>query len=315
MLHFTFLGTSSGVPSLTRNVSGLAVKNTQTKSWVLVDAGEGTQHRIQQAKLPLKYLQAICITHVHGDHCYGLIGLLASIGMSGRTAPLTLIAPKAIDKWLKTTSQLTELYLPYPIKFVDVTHIQNGYELDNHTTLTSYPLHHRVPSYAFGITATQTQRKLNTQKLLDIGVPKGKIWGSLQSGEDIEFDGQIFKSQDYVICTQQQVHAIVGGDNDQPSLLKQACQTTDLLIHEATYTQEVLEKVGASPMHSSAKMVAEFAEKHIPHLILTHFSPRYHDKMHLIEKETRTYFNGVFFLANDFDEYLLSADKKVSLII
>ena len=88
MLEFTFLGTSSGVPTLTRNVSGLAIHYGKTKDWILVDAGEGTQHRVQQAKLSLQHLKAICITHVHGDHCYGLMGLLASAGMNGRKDPI-----------------------------------------------------------------------------------------------------------------------------------------------------------------------------------------------------------------------------------
>lgn len=314
MLHFTFLGTSSGVPSLTRNVSGLAIKNTQNKSWILIDAGEGTQHRIQQAKLSLKHLQAICITHVHGDHCYGLIGLLASTGMSGRTEPLTLVAPKEIHTWIQTTAQLTELYLPYKIQFIDVTTIQDGYELDNTLTLTSYPLHHRVPSYAFGITATHCQKKLDTQKLIEIGLPKGKAWGDLQNGHDVVHNEQTLNSKDYVTISEQRVHAVVGGDNDELPLLKHACQTADLLIHEATYTQEILEKVGAYPMHSSAKMVAEFAEQEqLPALILTHFSPRYHDEkgMSQLKEEIQTYYSGVFFMADDLNEYLLNSEGQV----
>jgi ribonuclease Z len=84
-----------------RNVSALAIRNSKNKDWILVDAGEGTQHRIQQAKLSLQNLVAICITHVHGDHCYGLVGLLASAGMNARTAPLTIIAPKKFNNGLK----------------------------------------------------------------------------------------------------------------------------------------------------------------------------------------------------------------------
>lgn len=118
MLHFTFLGTSSGVPTLSRNVSGLAVRNSKNKDWILVDTGEGTQHRIQQARLSLQNLIAICITHVHGDHCYGLVGLLASAGMNARTKPLIVIAPKEIQQWFEITAQLTDLHLPYSIKFM-----------------------------------------------------------------------------------------------------------------------------------------------------------------------------------------------------
>ena len=130
MLHFTFLGTSSGVPTLTRNVSALAIRNSKNKDWILVDAGEGTQHRIQQAKLSLQNLVAICITHVHGDHCYGLVGLLASAGMNARTAPLTIIAPKEIQQWIEVTAQLTDLHLPYPLNFINVNEAAQILQID-----------------------------------------------------------------------------------------------------------------------------------------------------------------------------------------
>ena len=115
MLKLTFLGTSAGVPTKQRNVTALAVEslnpyasNTQnatqskkSRPWVLVDCGEGTQQQLLHTKLSLHQLQAICITHVHGDHCYGLPGLLASAAMSGRCEPLIIVAPKAIATLLE----------------------------------------------------------------------------------------------------------------------------------------------------------------------------------------------------------------------
>lgn len=100
------------------------------------------------------------------------------------------------------------------------------------------------------------------------------MWGHLKQGYNIEFDGQTLKAQDFIKIQNQQVHAIIGGDNDQPELLANACKDAQLLIHESTYLQTVLDKVGKGPMHSSAKMVAEFAEhQSLSNLILTHFSP------------------------------------------
>ncbi|ESK55260.1 ribonuclease Z [Acinetobacter tjernbergiae DSM 14971 = CIP 107465] len=262
MLHFTFLGTSSGVPTLTRNVSGLAIRNSNNKDWILVDAGEGTQHRIQQAKLSLQSLVAICITHVHGDHCYGLVGLLASAGMNARTAPLTIIAPKQIQQWIEITAQLTDLHLPYPLKFIDVNEATQIQQLTDELSIQAHPLSHRVPSFAFSIIAQYTQKKLDTQALIQLGVPKGKVWGYLQQGLDLQFNEQTLKAVDFIQIQTQRVHAIVGGDNDRPELLAQACQDAQLLIHESTYTQTILDKVGSGPMHSSAKMVAEFKQSH-----------------------------------------------------
>ena len=158
MLHFTFLGTSSGVPTLTRNVSGLAIRNSKNKDWILVDAGEGTQHRIQQAKLSLQNLVAICITHVHGDHCYGLIGLLASAGMNARTAPLTIIAPKEIQQWIEVTAQLTDLHLPYPLNFIDVNKATQIQQITDELSIQAHRLSHRVDRKSTRLNSSHSQQ-------------------------------------------------------------------------------------------------------------------------------------------------------------
>ncbi|MGR0303905.1 ribonuclease Z [Acinetobacter beijerinckii] len=315
MLHFTFLGTSSGVPTLTRNVSALAVRNSKNKDWILVDAGEGTQHRIQQAKLSLQTLIAICITHVHGDHCYGLVGLLASAGMNARTAPLTIIAPKEIQQWIDVTAQLTDLHLPYPLHFIDVNEATKIQPLTDELSIQAHPLSHRVPSFAFSIITQYTQKKLDTQALIQLGVPKGKAWGDLQQGKDIQFNDQSLKASDFIQTHIQRVHAIVGGDNDQPELLAQSCQDAQLLIHESTYTQAILDKVGSGPMHSSAKMIAEFAQQQgLSNLILTHFSPRHQDSagQQAITEEVQACYQGNFYLAQDFDQFSLDETGQLS---
>ncbi|WP_109440686.1 ribonuclease Z [Acinetobacter haemolyticus] len=308
MLHFTFLGTSSGVPTLARNVYALAVRNSKNKDWILVDVGEGTQHRIQQAKLSLQSLVAICITHVHGDHCYGLVGLLASAGMNARTTPLTIIAPKEIQQWIEITAQLTDLHLPYPLHFIEVNEAIQILPLTDELSIQAHPLSHRVPSFAFSIIAQHTQKKLDTQALIKLSIPKGKVWGDLQQGLDIEFNGQTLKATDFIQLQTKRVHAIVGGDNDCPELLASACQDAQLLIHESTYTQAILDKVGSGPMHSSAKMVAEFAQQQdLNNLILTHFSPRHQDYagQRTIAEEVRQYYQGNFYLADDFEQFSL----------
>ncbi|MGP5176966.1 MULTISPECIES: MBL fold metallo-hydrolase [Psychrobacter] len=134
MLKLTFLGTSAGVPTKQRNVTALAIEclnphisgsqqgsqNKKSRPWLLIDCGEGTQQQLLHTKLSLRQLTAICITHVHGDHCYGLPGLLASAAMSGRREPLTLIAPKAISALLDAFILHTELYLPFTLNFASI---------------------------------------------------------------------------------------------------------------------------------------------------------------------------------------------------
>lgn len=168
MLHLTFLGTSAGMPTKHRNVTALAVSSvnlpkkrkvegsvsevvkTETVSignenqtakrylkspWVLIDCGEATQHQILQTPLAVRQLAAICITHVHGDHCYGLPGLLASMAMANRKDELTILAPKAIKGMLDAIQIATDLTLPYPIKFIAIedalTELNNMADSDN----------------------------------------------------------------------------------------------------------------------------------------------------------------------------------------
>lgn len=316
MLRFIFLGTSSGVPTLSRNVSGLAIKSILSKQWILVDAGEGTQHRLQHTNLSLHDLGVICITHAHGDHCYGLPGLLASAGMNKRQAPLLLIAPKQVHDWVRATITLTDLHLSYDIQYIENSHITAPLEILLGVTVQSHPLHHRVASHAFSIVAQHTQRKLNAERLKTLGIPRGALWGQLQQGQDIIFNGQPIYSNDVVMLSTQQVCAVIAGDNDQPELLADICCQADVLIHEATYTQATLNKVGSSPMHSSAQMTAGFAQTvHVPNLILTHFSPRYHhtDGLQPLWDEARSHYQGTLFLASDLDEYVLTPDAQLTL--
>jgi len=112
-MEITLLGTSSGTPTKTRNVSGTAIRKANSKSWYLVDCGEGTQHQILRTNLSLNHLQTIFITHIHGDHCYGLPGLLASAALSGRTVPLTIVGPRAINDFFTAIQKTTQLRLSY----------------------------------------------------------------------------------------------------------------------------------------------------------------------------------------------------------
>jgi len=121
-MEIVFLGTSSGVPTKTRNVSATVVKRQDKKAWFLVDCGEGTQHQILHTKLALNHLSAIFITHVHGDHCFGLPGLLASASMSGRTEPITVIAPTEIKSFILSSQKVSDTFLTFELTKFQKSH-------------------------------------------------------------------------------------------------------------------------------------------------------------------------------------------------
>ncbi|MES2900648.1 MAG: ribonuclease Z [Pseudomonadota bacterium] len=317
MFTLTFLGTSSGVPTKNRNVTALALETSLGRDWWLVDCGEATQHRLQYIPLTVHNLAGICITHVHGDHSYGLPGLLASASMTGRTRPLILIAPLAVRAWLDATMLHTELFLPYPIIHIDVADT----ELVNESAglrITRHPLSHRAASVGFRFAMESFKWKLDKEALLAAGVPAGPLWGQLHAGQDVQLDdGAMFRAADFRIGKTERAAVVIGGDNDEPALLSAACEGAQLLVHEATYTEAMLQKVGPGPTHSSVQRVAQFAAaRALPNLILTHFSPRYDTREGMMEldAEARLHYSGNLFMARDFDKYALDADGVVRLI-
>lgn len=320
-MEFIFLGTSSGTPTKTRNVSGIAVKMATSKSWYLVDCGEGTQHQILRTKLSLNSLKVIFITHVHGDHCYGLPGLLASATMLGRKKPLTIIGPSAIKELLETIQQITQMRLSYEINFINVEKVSELIDVKQFD-IEVVTLSHRVASFAYSFIEKDLKPKLNIDKLKQDGIKAGPVWGDLQKRKDVLLsNGNQLKAKDYLIETTNRRKIIVSGDNDNPSLLTESAKQANVLIHEATYTEYVAEKVGKLPQHSCAKTVAQFAsDTSIPNLILTHFSPRYQDinkdngSITEIESEAKNFYAGNLFLANDFDLFHLNMDGTLNKI-
>jgi len=316
-MEFQFLGTSSGTPSKTRNVSGLALRGPGG-GWSLVDCGEGTQHRILNTTLSLHDLRAIFITHLHGDHCYGLPGLLASAGMLNRTAPLALVGPPALRTFIDGVMATSELGLPYPLDYIAVDGLAGTPVLPD-LAVDAIALSHRMPSWAYRFTERTVERKLDAARLRAAGIAPGPVWGALQQGLDAVLDdGRVLHAADWLLAPRKARTVIVGGDNDDPSLLLEAARTAEVLIHEATYTEEVLLKVGPGPMHSSALRVARMAQAaRLPNLVLTHFSPRYQDgagplSMGALEAEARGVYAGSLFLARDFDRYVLGRDGTLA---
>ncbi|WP_165856304.1 ribonuclease Z [Marinobacter sp. JSM 1782161] len=317
-MQFTFLGTSAGTPTRQRNVTGLALQHGGPKGWYLVDCGEGTQHQLQRTHHSLVQLRAIFITHVHGDHSFGLPGLLASASMAGRTEPLPLIAPGPIKAYVETALAATDSHLGYDIEFIEV-HADGFQWQDGHVHVTTAALSHRVPTVAYVFTERHLERQLLTDRLRADCIEAGPSWGELQRGRDVTLDdGRVLRSDDYTAIHRTPRRVVVGGDNDTPECLREACEGAQVLIHESTYTQAVSDHVGPKPQHSSAEQVARFAEAvGLPNLVLTHFSSRYqfnHPSAPLIdeiEQEARRFYSGNLNLARDFDRYRLERDGRL----
>jgi len=313
-MEILFLGTSAGTPTRQRNMSGLALRLRGARQWVLVDCAEGTQHRVLRTPLSLMSLRAVFITHLHGDHCYGLPGLLASAGMLGRSEPLTIVGPPPLRAMIEAIMAASELTLPYPLTFLTPHELEDPALLQDSLpdlAVEATALSHRIPCWAYGFTESALERRLDSDKLRADAIPSSALWGELQRGRDVTLeDGRRIAAHDYLLAPRRARRIVVAGDNDTPELLATAAHGADVLVHEATYTEEVLLKVGPGPQHSSALRVARFAQgAGVRNLVLTHFSPRYQDggplPLSLLEDEARAEFDGHLVLARDLDHFVL----------
>lgn len=318
-MDLLFLGTSSGTPTRTRNVSGLALLEDKGRGWYLIDCGEATQHQVLRTSLSLHELRAIFITHVHGDHCYGLPGLLASAAMSGRRELLHIVAPAGIEEWVETTLSLTRTHLPYPLQFHSVESL--GQWRSPYLRVEATELSHRVPSYAYRFTEARPDVRLDVERLDAEGVTRGPLWGHLARGEEVIHDGRLLKADDYLLAGRPPRCVVVGGDNDQPELLRESCRHAQVLVHEATYTRDVAEKGRSGHGHSNAQAVAEFAESAgLASLVLTHFSARYQNDparspcIEDVRTEAQASYTGRLFLAADLQRYHLDVSGSLRVL-
>jgi len=301
-------------------MTAIAIRTRGARHWSLVDCAEGTQHRLLRTRLSPVTLRAIFITHLHGDHCYGLPGLLASAGMLGRTEPMAIVGPPPLRGMIECIMEATQLGLPYPIEWVaidDLPHTDILPDLRVHATALS----HRIACWAYSFTEAAVERKLDIERLKEGGIPPGPAWGEIQQGRNVVLpDGRAVVAEQYLEPPRRSRKVIIAGDNDSPELLAREAAGADLLVHEATYTEAILHKVGPGPQHSSASMVARVAQgAALPNLILTHFSPRYQDRegpltLDDIEREAREHYTGNLALARDLASYELRKDGSLHLL-
>jgi ribonuclease Z len=312
-MDLLFLGTSAGVPTKARNVSATAVIEASGRHWYLIDCGEGTQHRLLQTPLSIRDLRGIFITHVHGDHCFGLPGLLASAGMSGRTQPLDIILPAALHDWVRLGLTASDTYLPFEVRLLAVESLTDW--RSETLQVSTVQLSHRVPSVGFVFTELNPEPRLDVQRLDTEGIPRGPLWGDLAKGLPIEHEGRTLHGQDYLRASRPARRVIVCGDNDSPELLAEVAKGADVMVHEATFTQAVVERTGATFGHSTAAQVARFAEvAGVRNLVLTHFSARYQGDPRRspciddVRVEALAHYRGHLTLAQDLQRYHIGRD-------
>jgi len=275
VVQLHFLGTGAGMPSKERNTSALMVKllDENGEMW-LFDCGEATQHQILHTSLKPRKVSKIFITHLHGDHIFGLPGFLSSRSFQGGDEPLTIFGPAGLQQWVEQTFALSKTHLTYPLQFVEV-HDGIIYEDEKFTVLAS-ELRHVVPCFGYRIEQKDLPGELLMEKVQTFGVPKGPLLGKLKRGQDIELEnGTIIRAKDVVAPPKKGFILTVLGDTKYCEEAISLADHADILVHEATFDGSTTD-LAASYGHSTnveAAMVASRAGA--KYLLLNHLSARF----------------------------------------
>ncbi|GFN32372.1 ribonuclease Z [Paenibacillus xylaniclasticus] len=294
-MELTFLGTGAGRPSRQRNVTSAALRLPSPSNSVwLFDAGEGTQHKLLETSIKLNRIDRIFITHMHGDHTFGLAGLLSTRAYDGGVDPVTVYGPKGLREMLQSMLDWSGTRITYDIHYVEV---EEGIIYDDgQFSVEAAALEHRVPCFGYRIVERDRLGRLDAAKLKEAGVPAGPLYGRLKAGDDIVLDdGLIVCSADVTgPCIPGRVVTILGDTKPCSGALRLA-RGADLLVHEATFEAGLEEKAEAYG-HATTVQAAEIAREAGAHkLVMTHFSSRYDlDEAARLEEEARTRFPASF---------------------
>jgi ribonuclease Z len=273
-VQITFLGTSSGVPTRSRNVSSVALRLPQRAEVWLFDCGEGTQHQLLRSDLKTSQISRIFITHMHGDHIYGLMGLLASCGLAGNTDRVDIYGPPDLDEYLRAGRKYSYTNFSFPVQ---VHTVSPGvvYE-DEEFTVSCRSLKHRVPAFGYRVEEKDRPGRFDVEKAVALGIPSGPLYGQLKRGETVTLpDGRQIQGSElcgapevgrkFVYCTD-----TVYCDN-----AVDLARDADVLVHEATFAHQDAQ-LAFDRLHSTSTMAAQVAlAAGVKQLIMTHFSPRY----------------------------------------
>ncbi|HLA64409.1 MAG TPA: ribonuclease Z [Rhodothermales bacterium] len=284
------LGTASATPTRTRHLSACALR--RQGRLLLFDCGEGTQYRLLEAGISRR-LDAVFITHLHGDHVYGLPGMLSTLGLMGRPEPITLVGPADLERVVRALPGLGVDDLPFALDFValeegfapgTVVYAQAGF------SVTAQPLEHRIFCAGYRYEEAPRPGRLDAARARAAGVTAPADFEALKAGRPVTApDGRVLDPAEYVGPARPAPSFAYVLDTRPCDGGRALAQGASLLLHEATFTQRHAARA-VETGHSTARQAAEVArDAGARRLLLTHFSARYPDPAPLVEEARRVF--------------------------
>lgn len=284
-LTVTFLGTSSAAPTKGRGLPAIAVQ--RDGDLLLLDCGEGVQRQILSEGIGLNKDTTILVTHLHGDHVTGLLGLLQTMSMAQRTKPLTIVAPAPLLRWLQSTYDILNIGLTFEIRFVPA---KPGVILRRREyRIRAARADHSVEAYGYTIEERARPGVFYPAKAVSLGVPEGKLWSALQRGRSVVAAGRRVLPAEVTGPKRPGRKIGYSGDTRPNKRLASLFRGSDLLIFDSTFAARDRDKAVQRKHSTSVEAAALAGGAGAGRLVLTHFSARYTSVSSLV-REARAVF-------------------------
>ncbi len=294
--RITFLGTAGAVPTTERNPSGIFLN--REGDCFLFDAGEGTQRQMMRFGTGFS-VSDVFLTHLHGDHVYGLPGLLETLDFNDREAPLTIYTPRRTRK--DVTALLTACggYPSFPVHVTEVAPGETAIENEEYT-IRAFATDHRTTSVGYALIENDRKGRFDRERAEELGVPVGPKFSRLHEGESVELeDGAVVEPEQVVGPPRPGRRVVYTGDTRPTDTTTDIATNADLLIHDATFGSEYAGRARETA-HATAREAAEVARAAgVARLVLTHVSSRYAGDASVLAREAGEAFDGETRLAQD----------------
>jgi ribonuclease Z len=279
-MKLVFLGTAGAQPTTDRALSCICLeKNGEI---LMFDAGEGAQISYIKSGLGWNKKMKIFVTHLHGDHCIGILGLLQTMTLQNRTEAIEIYGPDGIEEFIAANIKVLKFGLSFPVM---ITAVKEETIVDEKTYIVNAcEAKHSILAYSYVFQEKDRPGRFHPDKAKEIGVPEGELWHKLQTGHEVKVGNKTVKPSDVLGEKRPGKKIGVSGDTRPTKKLEEFFKNCDYLVFDSTFKDDLKDKA-IETFHTTAKEAAQLAKNaNVSNLILTHFSARYKDELELADE-------------------------------